>query len=89
MANGGFTYETGTQCVEEGHADLIVFGQAYVLNPDLVERFLNGWPLNAPKDYHLWITASPEPKGYIDWPTYEEVRAQQLAEEESSKQDTA
>ena len=33
---------------------LIAFGRPYLSNPDLVERFANGWELNPPADIKVW-----------------------------------
>ena len=45
MGNCGYTQETAEKAIEEGHADLISFGRPFISNPDLVQRFGNGWPL--------------------------------------------
>jgi N-ethylmaleimide reductase len=50
-------------------ADLISFGRPFISNPDLVERFANGWPLNPPADKKIWY--SFDPVGYTDFPRYE------------------
>ena len=48
-----------------GAADAIAFGRLLLANPDLVERFRRGAPLNAP-DYDRLYTG--EEKGYTDYP---------------------
>ena len=48
-----------------GAADAIAFGRLLLANPDLVERFRRGTPLNAP-DYETFY--SGEEKGYADYP---------------------
>ena len=53
----------------EGGADLIAFGRPYITNPDLVERFTNGWPLNDFSDMSGWYSFGPE--GYVDYPAYQ------------------
>ena len=45
MGNCGYTQETAEKAIAEGHADLIAFGRPFISNPDLVQRFKNGWPL--------------------------------------------
>jgi N-ethylmaleimide reductase len=50
MANSGYTQETAEAAIRDGNADLIAFGRPLLSNPDLVERFANGWPLNSPAD---------------------------------------
>ena len=49
-----------------GAADAIAFGQLLQANPDLVERFRRGAPLNAP-DYEK--LCSGEENGYTDYPS--------------------
>lgn len=68
MGNCGYTQETAEAAIKEGNADLIAFGRPFISNPDLVERFANGWSLNPPADMKDWY--SFEPEGYIDFPTY-------------------
>ena len=50
MGNCGYTMEKAEDAIRRGDADLISFGRPYISNPDLVERFANGWPLNPPAD---------------------------------------
>lgn len=42
----GFTRSTGVKAIAEGGADFICYGQNYISNPDLAERYKNGWGLN-------------------------------------------
>ncbi len=46
----GFTCATATQCLEEGLADATAFGQLFIANPDLPERFRLKSPLNPPDE---------------------------------------
>ena len=46
MVNKGFDANTADQVIEEGIADLVSFGEVYIGNPDLVERFAVNAPLN-------------------------------------------
>lgn len=39
-------YERGTERLNDGLCDIVSFGKAAISNPDLVQRFKNGWPLN-------------------------------------------
>ncbi|NEP25396.1 alkene reductase [Moorena sp. SIO3I6] len=68
MGNCGYTQETAEAAIEKGDADLISFGRLFISNPDLVERFANGWPLNPLVDRKLWYRLGEE--GYIDFPAY-------------------
>jgi N-ethylmaleimide reductase len=71
MGNCGYTLETAEQAIRAGLADLIAFGRPYISNPDLVERFANGWPLSPQADMKTWY--SPEgARGYTDFPSYTE-----------------
>lgn len=69
MGNCGYTQETAEQAIREGLADLIAFGRPYISNPDLVERFANGWPLADLADMKVWY--SHDETGYADFPTYQ------------------
>ncbi len=62
----GYTQETAEAAIASGQADLIAFGRPYLSNPDLVERFANGWELNPPADMRVW--SAPTAQGYTDFP---------------------
>jgi len=49
---------------------MVSFGRWYLGNPDLVNRIKHGYPINQKLDMRTFYT--PGPKGYIDYPTYEE-----------------
>ena len=68
MGNCGYTQQTAEVAIASGLADLIAFGRPYITNPDLVERFENGWPL-APKA-HVTVWSAPGSEGYTDFPTH-------------------
>ncbi len=68
MGNCGYTQETAEAAIAAGHADLIAFGRPFISNPDLAERFANGWPLAPTAPMSDWY--SFEPKGYADFPAY-------------------
>jgi 2,4-dienoyl-CoA reductase-like NADH-dependent reductase (Old Yellow Enzyme family) len=69
MGNCGYTQKSAEQALVAGLADLVAFGRPYISNPDLVERFRNGWPLAAPADMAAWYTPTGA-KGYTDFPAY-------------------
>lgn len=72
MGNCGYTQESAEEAIAKGQADLIAFGRPYLSNPDLVERFANGWELNPPADVKVW--SAPDAHGYTDFrfhPNYE------------------
>ena len=70
MGNCGYTREAAEERITAGDADLIAFGRPFITNPDLPERFKNGWPLAPAEDMTLWYT--PGPEGYTDYPVYGE-----------------
>lgn len=70
MGNCGYTQESAEAAIASGQADLIAFGRPYLSNPDLVERFANGWELNPPADLKVW--SAPTPEGYTDFPFHQQ-----------------
>ncbi|GAB5516711.1 alkene reductase [Rhodopirellula baltica] len=69
MGNVGYTRESAEEAIVDGAADLIAFGRPFISNPDLVERFENGWPLAEMADMSVWYSHDAE--GYTDFPTYQ------------------
>ncbi len=69
MGNCGYTQESAEQAIAAEKADLIAFGRPFISNPDLVERFQNGWPLAEPAALSDWSSPSAG-KGYTDFPAY-------------------
>ncbi len=67
MYCAGFTRATASKAVAEGGADLIAFGQAFISNPDLVERYRHGWRISR-SDVSTYYTQGAE--GYIDYPEF-------------------
>ena len=65
MINGGFDQESGNAVIASGNADLVAYGKPYISNPDLVERFEQGFDL-AEWDNDTFYT--PGKKGYTDYP---------------------
>jgi N-ethylmaleimide reductase len=70
---GGFNRDSAEGWLEQGRADLIAFGRAYIANPDLAERFRLRAPLNAddPATYY-----GGGAKGYTDYPTLAQDRGE-------------
>lgn len=68
MGNCGYTQEMATAAIRDGHADLIAFGRPFITNPDLVDRFANGWELHPDADPSVW--SKPGPEGYVNYPVY-------------------
>ena len=77
IGNCGYTQETAENAIAQGHADLISFGRPFISNPDLVERFRNGWPLAEPAPMSDWSSPTGA-KGYADFPAYEALAANRL-----------
>jgi N-ethylmaleimide reductase len=66
MLNGGFDQASGEAALQSGLADAIVYGKAFIANPDLVARFASGAALNA-VDFSTLYT--PGATGYTDYPS--------------------
>jgi N-ethylmaleimide reductase len=62
---GGYNLERGNAVLAEGLADLVAFGQLFIANPDLPERFRTGAPLNPPDRQTFY---GGDAHGYIDYP---------------------
>ncbi|CAN1175520.1 Putative 12-oxophytodienoate reductase 11 [Linum perenne] len=58
MAAGGYSKEDGNKAVEEGRADLLVYGRLFLANPDLPRRFELDAPLNK-YDRNTFFTSDP------------------------------
>ena len=67
---GGHSLESATRMLENNEADLIAFGKPFISNPDLVERFQKGAPLNEPDKSTFYHGGA---KGYLDYPLMEKV----------------
>lgn len=68
MANGGYDRDRAERALVEGRADLVSFGQSYLANPDLPERFALAAPLNEPDQDTFY---GGDGKGYTDYPFLE------------------
>lgn len=66
LIGGGLDQAAAQALIENAQADAVVFGSAFLANPDLPERLRLGAELNAP-DKDTFYT--PGAKGYIDYPT--------------------
>ena len=65
VANNGYDLELATRVLAADAADLIAFGKPFIANPDLVERFRRGAPLNTPDKATFYGGGA---KGYTDYP---------------------
>ncbi|RCI04936.1 hypothetical protein CU098_012824 [Rhizopus stolonifer] len=70
IASGGYSnaLEAAVDYAEKNKT-LISFGRAFVANPDLYNRLVNDWPLNAYDRPTFFVN---DPKGYADYPFYEQ-----------------
>jgi N-ethylmaleimide reductase len=65
FAGVGFSQERAEKLLAENGADAIVFGTAFLANPDLPERFRQNASLNKPDSSTFY---TPGIKGYTDYP---------------------
>jgi len=65
IANNGYTLDLANKALTANDADLIAFGKPFIANPDLVERFKKGVPLNEPDRATFYGGGA---KGYTDYP---------------------
>jgi 2,4-dienoyl-CoA reductase-like NADH-dependent reductase (Old Yellow Enzyme family) len=65
IANENFTADGAREAIRSGKADAVAFGKAAIANPDLVERFRTGAPLNPPDPSTFY---GDGPVGYTDYP---------------------
>jgi N-ethylmaleimide reductase len=72
MVNNGYTREMAIDVVARGLADLVAFGRPFIANPDLVERFRTGAPLN---EVDFATAFGGDDRGYTDYPTLDETPA--------------
>lgn len=68
IANGGYQADSANQIIGQESVDAVAFGQAFIANPDLVERLNKGFDLNKPKTEFFY---SNDAKGYSDYPEFD------------------
>lgn len=62
---GRYTPARAESILNQGHADLVAFGRAFLANPDLPARVAAGFPLNQPDAATFFGGGA---KGYVDYP---------------------
>lgn len=62
---GHYDADKGEALLESGNGELVAFGRPYIANPDLVERFRVGAPLNEPDQATFY---GGDATGYTDYP---------------------
>ena len=65
IANEQFTQASAEAAIAAGEADAVAWGQAFIANPDLPRRFLEGAALNVPQPQTFY---GQGPEGYTDYP---------------------
>lgn len=65
IVNNGYDAALAEEAVQDGRADLVAFGKAYIANPDLVQRLRTQAPLNPPDPATFYGGGA---KGYTDYP---------------------
>jgi 2,4-dienoyl-CoA reductase-like NADH-dependent reductase (Old Yellow Enzyme family) len=70
ILNEGLTRESAERAIERGNADAAAFGRPFIANPDLVERFRRGAPLNAVNPETIY---TDDETGYNDYPLLDEA----------------
>ena len=70
IANEKYTQAQAEEVIAAGEADAVGFGKLFISNPDLVERFKIGAPLNEPV-FDTFYSDGPE--GYVDYPALSQV----------------
>jgi len=65
LLGGGLDRDSAASLIAQRAADAAVFGSLYLANPDLLQRFAAGAPLNAPDRETFY---SDGPRGYVDYP---------------------
>lgn len=69
IGNCGYTRETAEAAIATGQADMIAIGRPFISNPDLVERYRHGWPLNPDAEMSDWYSPIGA-QGYTDFPLH-------------------
>ena len=75
MVNVDMTQARGNELISDGTVNLVAFGQPFISNPDLPQRFAAGTPLTTP-DHTTYYT--PGPHGYTDYPSWNPHTSQSL-----------
>ncbi|KQX22644.1 MULTISPECIES: alkene reductase [unclassified Sphingomonas] len=67
--NAGFHRAAARAAMIEQGADMVAFGQHFIANPDLVERYRNDWQVTRPAVATYYTQGAD---GYTDYPVYAE-----------------
>ena len=75
MFVAGYTRQSAAAAINAGGADMIAFGQAYISNPDLAERYRHGQDITRP-DIATYYTQGAE--GYTDYSVFADTAPERL-----------
>ena len=75
MVVAGYTRASGAAAIRTGTADLVAYGQAYLANPDLADRYQQGRGINRPIIATYYTQGAA---GYTDYPTFDQADPAQL-----------
>ncbi|MFC3559075.1 alkene reductase [Pedobacter jamesrossensis] len=67
IANKAFGVDSAEEILVSKNADLVSFGVPFIANPDLVDRFRNGWELSTAESSSYYSLGT---RGYTDYPNY-------------------
>jgi 2,4-dienoyl-CoA reductase-like NADH-dependent reductase (Old Yellow Enzyme family) len=67
IANEGFDKDGAEKIIASGSADAVAFGKAFLANPDLPRRLLDGVELNSARPETFYTNG---PEGYVDYPFF-------------------
>jgi len=73
ITNQQLDQATAEEVIHQGEADAASWGQLFIANPDLVRRFAEGLPLNAPQPETFYVSG---PEGYTDYPFVDSDKAE-------------
>ncbi len=65
ILNSGYGRESAAQALSAGRGEAVAFGEAFLANPDLVERYRAGRELNVPDEATYY---GGDARGYTDYP---------------------
>lgn len=69
IINESFDATSGHRAIADGIGDAVSYGRSFIGNPDLVDRFRRELPL---ANFDLKSLYTPGPKGYTDYPAFDE-----------------
>ncbi|GMF27089.1 unnamed protein product [Phytophthora lilii] len=80
-----YNRELAEGAVHSGAVDLVGFGQLFMTNPDLVERFKNDWPLAGPLAYEFFYDADKGAEGYTEFLPYDPKSEERVDEKQKEQ----